>query len=298
MCHMSPRAWAIAGLVFVMIIWGSTYAVTKSAVAEVPPWLFALMRFGIACAILVPLAQAQGGLSLLPKPMPLGAIGLLGLTGVTLFFLCLNLGLVYTTATAGALLQGSVPACTAALAIAILGERVGRAHAVGITISAIGVAIVVLAGERRDDAPNPLLGNLLILGSVISWSTYTVLVRRLRHTHQVAVTAYSTLAGMLMLGPAAAYDLAVQPPGPVSGLAWLQALYLGTGAGAFGYLLYNHALRFLGASQVANFVNLTPVVGVLCGTLFLGETLVPLQLLGGLLVLAGVSLSTRHQAAG
>jgi drug/metabolite transporter (DMT)-like permease len=295
---MSPRAWAIAGLVLVMTIWGSTYAVTKSAVAEVPPWLFALMRFGIACAILLPLAQAQGGLSLLRKPPPLGALGLLGLTGVTIFFLCLNLGLVYTTATAGALLQGSVPACTAALATLILGERIGRAHAVGIAVSAVGVAVVVLAGERREDAPNPLLGNLLVLGSVISWSTYTVLVRRLRHAHPVAVTAYSTLAGTLMLVPAATYDLAVQPPGPFSQVAWLQALYLGTGAGAFGYLLYNHALRFLGASQVANFVNLTPVVGVLCGTLFLDEALVPLQLLGGLLVLAGVSLSTRHQAAG
>ena len=49
---------------------------------------------------------------------------------------------------------------------------------------------------------------------------------------------------------------------------------------------------------MANFVNLTPVVGVICGTLFLDEALVPLQLLGGLLVLAGISLSTRGQTAG
>ena len=295
---MSPRARAIAGLVLVMTMWGSTYAVTKSAIAEVPPWLFALLRFGVACAILLPLAQLRGGPALLAKPPPLRALGLLGLTGVAVFSLCINLGLVYTTATAGALLQGSVPACTAVLATLILGERIGRVHTVGIAVSAVGVAVVVLAGERREDAPNPLLGNLLILVAVLCWSTYTVLARRLRHADQVAVTAYSTLAGTLMLVPAATYDLVVQPPGPLSQVAWLQVLYLGVGCGAVGYLLYNRALRFLGASQTASFVNLTPVVGVLCGTLFLGEALVPAQLLGGLLVLAGVSLSTRSQTGG
>jgi len=48
---------------------------------------------------------------------------------------------------------------------------------------------------------------------------------------------------------------------------------------------------------VATFINLTPVVGVASGVLFLGERLLPLQLLGGTLVLLGVWLSTRGPSA-
>jgi drug/metabolite transporter (DMT)-like permease len=281
-----------------MLFWGSAYPVTKAALADVPPWLFALMRFGVTVAVLVPLARARGGPALLPKSLSLGMVALLGLTGVTVFVLCTTLGLVYTTASAGALLQGSVPAFTAALAAVILGERVGRPQALGIVASGLGAAIVVLAGEPRQEAPNPLLGNLLILGAVLAWSTYTVLVRRVRHADQFALAASSTLLGTLLLVPAAAYDVATRPPFTISPSAWLGAIYLGIGAGALGYLLYNRALRFLGAGQVATFINLTPVVGVASGVLFLAERLLPLQLLGGALVLLGVWLSTRGPSAG
>ena len=290
---MSARTSAALSLVLVMSIWGSAYAVTKSALTEVPPWLFALLRFGVAGAILLPLTQARGGPALLPRPLPLVPLALMGLTGVTLFFSLANLGLLYTTATEAALLQGSVPACTAALASLFAGERVSRMRALGIAVAAIGVALVVLLGQHAGEASNPLLGNLLVLGAVLSWSAYTILGRGLRHAPQLQVTTYSTLIGTLLLVPPAGYDLVARPPAAISVGTWLQALYLGTASGALGYLLYVRALRTLDAGQVANFVCLTPVSGVICGAVFLGERLAPGQLVGGLFVLVGVWLSTR-----
>ena len=295
---MSPKTSAALSLVLVMSIWGSTYAVTKSALAEVPPWLFAVMRFGIAVAILVPLAQAQGGPAVLPKPLPLVPLALMGLTGVALFFSLANLGLVYTTATEAALLQGSVPACTAALASLFAGERVGRLRALGIVVAAVGVALVVLLGQHAGEASDPLLGNLLVLGAVLAWSVYTILGRGLRHAPQLAVTTYSTLFGLALLLPLAGYELVARPPAAISPGTWLQAFYLGAVSVALGFLLYLRALRALDASQVANFVCLTPVSGAICGAVFLGERLAPGQLLGGLLVLIGVWLSTRTPQSG
>ena len=296
MVPMSAKASAALSLVLVMSIWGSAYAVTKSALAEVPPWLFALMRFGIAVIVLVPLAQLQGGPAVLPKPLPLVPLALMGLTGVTLFFSLINLGLVYTTATEAALLQGAVPACTAALAGLFAGERVGRLRALGIVLAAVGVALVVLRGQPAGEAPNPLLGNLLILGGVLSWAAYTILGRSLRHAPQLQVTTYSMLLGTLLLLLPAGYDVLARPPVTLSPATWLGALYLGVASGALGYLLYVRALRALDAGQVANFVCLTPVSGVICGALFLGERIAPGQLLGGLVVLVGVWLSTRTPA--
>jgi drug/metabolite transporter (DMT)-like permease len=55
------RALSVVLLVLVMLIWGSTYVVTKAGLGELPPMLFALLRFAVASACLVPLALRRGG---------------------------------------------------------------------------------------------------------------------------------------------------------------------------------------------------------------------------------------------
>jgi drug/metabolite transporter (DMT)-like permease len=82
-------------------------------------------------------------------------------------------------------------------------------------------------------------------------------------------------------------------PFPTLGLAdWLRLLYLGTLSSAFGYFLYNWSLAHLKAAQTANFVSLMPIAGVAIAILFLGESVVPVQLIGGAVVLVGVWLAT------
>jgi drug/metabolite transporter (DMT)-like permease len=85
-----------------MLIWGSAFTVTKLAVDEVPPLLFAFLRNLVACLVLLPFyiirkkkIQQQG------NPLPLLKIFLLGLTGITLFYALFNISLVYTTASVG-----------------------------------------------------------------------------------------------------------------------------------------------------------------------------------------------------
>jgi drug/metabolite transporter (DMT)-like permease len=62
--------------------------------------------------------------------------------------------------------------------------------------------------------------------------------------------------------------------------AFLRLLYVGVLSSAFGYFLYNWSLGFLSAGQTGNFVNLIPIAGVVIAVLFLGEAVVPAQLVG------------------
>jgi drug/metabolite transporter (DMT)-like permease len=290
---MTGRPFAIASLVFVMLVWGTSFVVTKAVLVEVPPFLLALLRFILAAGILVALAQAQGGVALLPRPRPLGTLAIMGLTGVTLFIAPYNLGLVYTTASDAALITGSAPALTVALAAFTLGERPGKLGALGIGLSVLGAALIVVSGGREADAPNPLLGNLLVLGSLVSWSAFTILGKRLQHAPQLAVTAYSTVFGALFLVPFAASEIPAGLPSSPSPPAWLGILYLGVFPSALCYLLWNRALGALEAGQAANFLNLIPAIAVATAVLFLGETLAPAQLIGGAMILTGVWLSSR-----
>ena len=79
------RSQAVAGVIALMIVWGSTFVVTKAAVVEIPPFTLAALRFAIATVVLVPIAVARGGVTRLPRPVPIVPLLLMALTGIALF---------------------------------------------------------------------------------------------------------------------------------------------------------------------------------------------------------------------
>jgi drug/metabolite transporter (DMT)-like permease len=285
--------FAVLSLLLVMLIWGSTFVVTKAAVADVPPFTLAFLRFALASAILVPLAWARRGFDGLPRPLPLGTLALMGLSGVTIFFAGFNLALSYTTATEGALIQGTIPAVSALAAALVLKERLSRARAIGIGASMLGVALVVLAGGGASTAPNRVVGDLVMMATIVAWAAYSMLGRRLRAASGLAISAYSTLLGTVFLAPAAAGELLLRPSWSVPLEAWLAVAYLGVVASALAFWLWNRALRVLDVGQASAFINLVPLIGVASSALALGEQLTPSHLLGGVLIVIGIGLSLR-----
>jgi drug/metabolite transporter (DMT)-like permease len=292
------RTLSILLLLLTMAIWGSTYVVTKSGLDELPPMRFAFLRFCVASALLVPLALARGGLRALPRPTPWGTLAVMGLTGVGLYYVFFNLGLSYTTASQGALVQASIPAITAALAVLWLGERLSRRRMAGIVLAVSGVLLIVARSAPDESATAPLLGNLLMFASVVVWGIYTVLAKRIADVDPIAMTATISVLGTLALLVAALVEIGRVPIVAISAGGWLRIIYLGAAASAASYLFYSRALRDLDAMQVGIFINLVPVLGVASGVVVLGETVTALAIVGGLLVLAGVWISSRDHAAG
>ena len=60
-----------------------------------------------------------------------------------------------------------------------LGETLSKRRVVGVVLSVVGVAIIVLTAETDRAAPNPLLGAVSMLGAVVSWAAYTVFAKKL-----------------------------------------------------------------------------------------------------------------------
>jgi drug/metabolite transporter (DMT)-like permease len=290
---MHGRVVAIFALVVVMVIWGSSFAVTKASLAQVPPITFALIRFTIASVTLLGMALARRRAGARSRPAPAWhMLALLGLTGVTLYYVTSNLALYYATASQGALVQSAIPAVTAVLAAIVLKERLNTRQMGGIGLSVVGVVVVVAGSPASGEARNPLLGAALMFGAVLVWALYTVIAKRLAQTDPYLLTAYSAVLGTMFLAPLALIELRGHPL-PTIGLAdWLRLLYLGTLSSAIGYFLYNWSLTHLNAGQAASFVNLMPIAGIVIAILFLGEHVVALQIAGGAVVLAGVWLAT------
>ena len=288
----SRRRIAIASLIVLMIVWGSTFVMTKAAALEIPPVTLATLRFLIASLVLLPVAIARGGMSRLPRPLPWGALTLMALTGIAGFALTFTFALVYGSASQGALIYAALPAAIALAAVAFLKEKPPRRRTAGIALSIIGVALLIITGESDLASPHPVLGALWMLGAVICWTAYTVIAKRLAHADYVATITLISTIGTLMLLPGAAFELLHQPWSNPSLSAWLSALFLGTVASALAYLVYGYVLRELDASLVGVYTNLDPIVGVLIAVLFFGETLSVGQIAGGLIALVGMWLAS------
>ena len=288
------RALPVTLLLLAVTMWGGTYVVTKAGVDEIPPMLFALLRFGVASLVLVPLALLRGGTARLPRPIPWRTLLLMGLTGVGLYYMGFNLALTYTTASQGALVQSSIPAITAIMAVIWLRERLSRQRILGIVLAVVGVVLIVARTEPDASARSPLIGNLLMFGTVVVWGVYTILAKRVADVDVVVITASIAVLGTIMLIPAALLEVAHAPLPSISAASWLRIFYLGALASAAGYLLYGRALRDLDASLVGAFVNVAPVIGVVSGVVVLGEAIAPVAILGGVLVLVGVWMSSRQ----
>ena len=287
---------SIVLLLLTMVVWGSTFVVTKELIRFWPPFTLAFVRVAIGSLVLLPLALTRHRRDVrLPWP----TILFMGLIGVALYYITFNIAMLYTSASQGALVQSCIPAMTALVAVVWLRERASSLRWVGIALSVIGVMIVFSGNVSSDDTAGgssaALFGNLLMFASVVCWALYTSLAKRVADFDSIVITVCVTGSGALMLLPLAGYEVATDGLQPLPLMSWVGVLYLGGVASGLAYSLYNASLRHLDASEVGVYTNLIPVVGVLTGVIMLGEPLSMRAIVGGAVVMLGVWVTGRAE---
>jgi uncharacterized membrane protein len=252
------------------------------------------LRFLIGACVLVRIAAARGGLKLLPRPLPLAPLALMGLTGIAIYHVRIQLRIGLRFGLAGrAHFFALVPAAVAIAAVIALKETPVEASHRGHR------AVDLRCGARRRNRrkrcrltePAGSAG-LCMLGTVVAWAGYTVIAKQVADADKVVVIACVSVIGMAMLIPLAALELLHAPWLSPSLQGWLGTLFLGVVASALAFIVYSRALRELDASLVGAYINLDPIVGVLTAVLFLGETLRVWHILGGIIALAGMWLAS------
>ncbi len=286
---MNRRWRAILILIGVMTLWGSVFVMTKDVIDAVPPLTLAFMRVAIGFLVLLPFALGRLRRQPSPRPpLPWRDMLTMGVIGVAFYYAVFNFGLFYTSASQGALVQSSIPAMTALVAMLWLGEPATRSRLTGIALSVVGVLVIFSGSPADRSAASPMLGNLLVFASVIAWGIYTSCAKRCAHVDAMILTAGVIGVGGVLLLPCAAIELGGQPLPVLSGIEWIEVVLLGAGASGVAYMLYNLALQDIDASQAGVFANLIPVVGVASGIIVLGDPISVRAIIGGLVVIAGV----------
>jgi drug/metabolite transporter (DMT)-like permease len=285
-------------LLIAMAVWGSTFMVTKDLVALWPPNTLALVRVIFGTLVLLPLALSRHRKG---DRLPWPALWSMGLLGVALYYLAFNQSLVHVSASQGALVQASIPAMTALVAVTWLRERASGLRWLGIALSILGVLIVFSgSGSGSGSGESSLFGSLMMFVTVICWALYTALAKRVAEVDPIVVTAAVMGTGAILLLPLSGYEVITAHLSgeglqalPLRG--WLGLIYLGAIASGVAYLMYNASLQHLDASSVGVYTNLIPIVGVLTGVIVLGEPLSARAIIGGMVVMLGVWVTSRSE---
>jgi len=274
---------------YCILVWGLSYAVTRSAVQQIPPLTLACVRFAIAAGLMYLLTLKQR-VRLLPGDVKW--IVLLALTGLTFHFALENEGLKRTTASHASLITATIPLCTE------LASAWQRRHWPqwtvwpGALLALTGVAMIVGGG----DGQATVVGDLLVAGTVGCWIVYTFVVQHISGRYpNLLISRWMMLTGALTLVPGVVLELSMHPIPRPTPTAWGQVLFLGIGCSALAFDFWNRAVPVLGPTAINTLIYFIPLVGVLGGVVFLGEPVTPVLVLGGVLITAGVMLASRSR---
>ena len=276
------------------LIWGSTYLGIRFAIDTIPPLLMAGTRFLLAGMIMLLIARWQGAtrasLAEWRTSLIVGACLLLGGNGGV------TLAEQYVSSGLASVMVATVPIYIALLAWAMgTGPKPSPIVWLGLAGGFIGVAILV--GPALHFAPNqtghPGIGMLILLCSSFLWSLGSIYSIRAKTTSSPFLAAGQqmlcggallTVAGVL-IGELHRFDA-----GRMSLLSVGSFSYLVIIGAVVGYSAYAWLLRHCDPSKVATYAYVNPIVAVLLGALFAGETLTPRAIVAASLIIGSVAL--------
>ncbi|AZN99967.1 DMT family transporter [Mesorhizobium sp. M9A.F.Ca.ET.002.03.1.2] len=286
----SIDAAAAAIMVGLTFSWGLNYVAAKVSYAGYDPVFLSIARSVIGGLCVVVWCRWRG-IALLTPDGTLGA----GILAGALFgfeFLFLYVGLEQTTVARNTLLVNTMPFWVLVGGHFLLGERITARRLVGLLLAFAGL-VAVFSDKLSADNGATLTGDLLSLGAGILWAlTYIVIKRtKLAETSAEKLLLYQ-LAGAAVVG-ALVLPFAGPPVRNFAALPTLALLFQAVYIVAFTYVLWFWLLRRYPASGLSSFTFLSPVFGVLCGAMFLGEALTIRIFLALGLIAAGLIIVNR-----
>jgi drug/metabolite transporter (DMT)-like permease len=285
-----PTHRLVGAVVFLQLVGSFAYPIAKFGLDIIEPFTFAFYRFLLSSLVLLLLVKLR------KKRPPVerrdyGRIVLLGIMIIPLNQTLFLLGQSLTGAGHGAFLFATTPVWIFVLALIHLKETFRARRAVGIAVALAGVLLIMFSGEievRREY----LVGDLIIVASVVAWAYYTVLGKPMVQKYgALRTTAYALASGSAIYFPFGLYHALQYDYSQATLAAWGSIAYMAIALSFVVYVLWYYVLTFWEASRMAVYHNVQPVIASFVAWIWLGEALTTAFLLGGAIVIIGVVIT-------
>ena len=278
---------------FVIFIWSVTFVSTKTLLEYLSPTEILFYRYAIAYFLFFAAS---------PKIIwPLNfrdevKFAIAGFLGVTLYFLCENFALLYSTASNVSLLVSTAPMLTGLAAhFMTKNEKITASFIKGCFFGLAGVFLIVFNGHFLLKL-NPV-GDVLAIAAALSFAFYSIIIRDFNCSFYSAavITRKTFFYSLLSLIPLLFTPLFEwEPDLLMKGRVMGHLLFLGIFASALCFLFWNKVIWKLGAVRANNLIYLLPPMSMISAAVVLHERITVFAAAGGLLILLGVYLSQKR----
>ena len=275
-------------LLSVALMWASTFTLFKIAWRDIDPVAFTAVRFAAMFVFSVAvLAIARTRVP--PRRADIPALIASGLTGYFLYQMGFVLGLDRTTALASAILISTHPIFSVVFVWLARKQRPRVSEVVGVVVGFIGVAVFLRAWDAFATA-RP--GDLLSLGAAAAFGAYGVINQPLTIRYPSReLMSYGLAIGGLLVTIVGFPAVVAQDWSGIEPSSWLILAYATVGPVYLAYALWNWAIRHRGIPRTVVYGFLVPVLGGAIAILALDERAAIEQVVGSLLVLAGLVIT-------
>lgn len=292
---MSLRNKGLLAIFFSALLWASAGSVSKTLFMEAPPFVAATHRFILASFIILPFfLRTHKPKKFLQNLLPLGLYN----AGNILFYYS---GLSLTTANTAIILGTAVPITVALLSPFFIKEPIAKNKLIGIFIGLVGALCIVLLPmiEKGTVAAGSVLGNLLLVGSLFSWSLYIIYSRRIL-SHSAYSPILSTSINIFTVTTIAAIASVISRQTLISPALFVPSylavlLFASVGITIVTFFLFQWGIQHVSASTASLKEYIQLVIGVAINAIVLGERLSITYLIGSILIILGVLFATGNR---
>jgi drug/metabolite transporter (DMT)-like permease len=271
------------------LIWGSTWMMIKIGLRGAPPLTSIAVRMVIASLIVAVLLRL--GRIPLPRDARFLRLGVfLGLFQVTLPYVFVYYGEQRVSSGLAAVLYSTFPLLVAVLAYFWLKNPLTPRKLAGVATGIIGVAVIFSDNLRlgREEAA----GTLMVIASVSTSAVGSVATKKWGHGHHPIASLLVPFITAAVL--TALLAVCVERPLQLhfSGVTWGTIFYLAAAGSVSAFAMFFYVMQRLDVTVVSYQTFIIPIIAVLLGAIFLGESVSARVALGAALILTGISLAT------
>lgn len=273
-----------------MFFWSFSFVWFKVAYKAYDPMTVVLFRLSLSTAIMFVFAKLIGKLQPLRKS-DLGLMVLLSFFEPFLYFMGESYGLKYVSPTVASVIVATIPLFTPMAAWYFHKEKISWANFAGLSISFLGVSLVVF--DRTLGFTASPLGVSLEFVAVLSTIGYAILLKRLtNHYNGYTIISYQNLFGSFMFLPFwAIFEAEKTFQTPFHPEAFGAIVKLAIFASILGFIFFTYSIRHLGINKSNMFINVMPVFVVIFSYFILGDEINLQKIVGVTVVIAGLFLA-------
>jgi len=278
------------GIISVTLIWGYTWVTMKIAISDIPPFLFSSLRLLIGTIPLFIILIIQRKRLFIDKGNFKNYL-IMSLLMSLGYMAILTYGMQFVDSGKTSVLVYTMPIFVTIISHFKLDEKINIYKMVGLIFGLLGL-LFILGLEITNPDTKVIFGELLILMSALSWGLANVFSKiRFKNIDVIHMNAWQLIIGALFLF---VLSLILEPNYPVewSNKALLSLLFNGLFSTAFTFVVWFWVLKKINASKASMALMFVPILGIIFGSLQLGENITISIVVGSFLICAGIFMNT------